>query len=179
MAHFCFSSFIVMSSLIVLSKAMIPSFGLETTGSIRAGLRDTDFRIRPSLGTQVETPTFRVSIADLTNFPALAGQDVQSTIVRVELKAGERFLTHFHPRGSETLNVLKGTFRVSFRFAGVGEVRNITNIIRTGESTVFPQGLVHTEECISTNDCVFLSVLGSADAGTVPVENWTSLLRYT
>lgn len=117
----------------------------------------------------MNTPTFKVSIADLANFPALAGQDVQSTIVRVALKSGQPFIRHFHPRASETLNALQGDFRISFIFEGLGEVRNVTNIIRAGESTVFPQGLIHETTCISKSDCVFLSVLNSADPGTVPV----------
>lgn len=147
----------------------IPSFGLQTATAIRSKLRDQDFRIQFTRATQVKTPTFQVSIADLTRFPALAGTDVQSMIVKVNLKAGEPFIRHFHPRGTETLNALQGTFRVSFRFEGLGEVRNVTNVIRTGESTVFPQGLIHETTCISKGDCVFLSVFNTADAGTVPV----------
>lgn len=148
--------------------ARIPSFGLMTAGSIRSGLKDRDFRIQPSKGTQIVTATFKVSIADLTNFPALAGQDVQSTIVRVFLKSGELFFRHFHPRGTETLNALQGTFRISFLFEGLGDVRNVSNVIKAGESTVFPQGLIHETTCISKGDCAFLSILNSADPGTIP-----------
>lgn len=166
-----FSSFLALlaaSSLLSLSAASIPSFGLQTAGGIRAGLKNRDFRIRPSRGVVLNTPGFTVNIADLSKFPALAGQDVQSTIVRVELKAGVPFIRHYHPRATETLNALHGTFRISFIFEGLGEVRNVTNVIKAGESTVFPQGLIHETTCISKSDCVFLSVLNSADPGTVP-----------
>lgn len=162
-------AFLLISCLFPISFATIPSFGLQTAGSIRSGLRDRDFRIQLSKGAQIETPTFKVSIADLTKFPALAGQDVQSTIVRVFLKGGKPFIRHFHPRSTETLNALQGTFRISFIFEGLGEVRNVTNTIKAGESTVFPQGLIHETTCISKGDCVFLSVLNSADPGTIPV----------
>jgi len=159
----------LLSCLFSLSLASIPSLGLDTAPAVRSGLRDRDFRIQFSRGIQVTTPDFSVSIADLSNFPALAATDVQSTIVRVSVKAGRPFFAHYHPRGTETLNALQGTFRISFRFEGLGDVRTVTNIIRAGESTVFPQGLIHETVCISDTDCAFLSVLNSADPGTVPV----------
>lgn len=156
-------------SLGTSTLAMIPSFGLQTATSVRSELEDKDFKITPALGIRVDTPDFRVRIADLTNFPALAGQDVQSTIVRVTLKPGASFFRHFHPRGTETLNALRGTFRVSFAFEGLGTPRVVTNVIKAGQSTIFPQGLVHETKCISQKGCTFLSVLNSADPGTVAV----------
>ncbi len=162
-------SLLALAALLTTSLASIPSLGLSTAGAVRSGLRDRDFRIQFPRGTQINTPNFKVSIADLNNFPALAATDVQSTIVRVSLKSGQPFIPHFHPRATETLNALQGTFRISLRFEGLGDVRTITNTIRAGESTVFPQGLIHETTCISRSDCVFLSVLNSADPGTVPV----------
>lgn len=79
---------------------------------------------------RVDIPDFNVRIADLTNFPALAGQDVQSSIVRVNLRPGAVLFRHFHPRGSETLNALRRTFMVSFTFEGLGTPRVVTNVIR-------------------------------------------------
>eukprot|EP00177_Eucheuma_denticulatum_P004735 GFKZ01008610.1.p1 GENE.GFKZ01008610.1~~GFKZ01008610.1.p1 ORF type:complete len:170 (+),score=1.89 GFKZ01008610.1:294-803(+) len=161
-------TFFLLTSLIGLSCGSISSFGLQTAAGVRSNLRDQDFRIRFGQGVQINTPNFRVSIADLTNFPALGAQDVQSTIVRVNLNAGEAFITHHHPRATETFNALQGSFRNSFLFEGLGNVRNVSNIIRAGESTVFPQGLVHSTVCISRSPCVFLSVLNSADPGLIP-----------
>eukprot|EP00177_Eucheuma_denticulatum_P002688 GFKZ01004829.1.p1 GENE.GFKZ01004829.1~~GFKZ01004829.1.p1 ORF type:complete len:165 (+),score=6.81 GFKZ01004829.1:136-630(+) len=162
------NAFIFLASLIGLTFANIPSFGRQTAAGVRSNLRDQDFRIRFSQGAQVNTRNFRVSIADLNNFPALGAQDVQSTIVRVNLNAGQAFVTHHHPRATETFNALQGSFRNSFRFEGLGNVRNVSNVIRAGESTVFPQGLVHSTVCISRSNCVFLSVLNSADPGLIP-----------
>jgi len=158
---------LALAALLNTSLASIPSLGLSTAGAVRSGLGDGDFRIQFPRGTQINTPNFQVSIADLNNFPALAA--TESTIVRVSLKSGQPFIPHFHPRATETLNALQGTFRISLRFEGLGDVRTITNTIRAGESTVFPQGLIHETTCISRSDCVFLSVLNSADPGTVPV----------
>lgn len=147
----------------------IPSLGLETAAGVRAGLRDGDFRINFSRGTRIETANYTVAIADLANFPALGAQDVQMTVIRVSVKAGRELFTHLHPRASETVTLLRGTSRVAFTFEGLGDARRVSNVLRKGESTVFPQGLVHETSCISKKDCVFLAFLNSADPGIVPV----------
>lgn len=159
---------LALTALLNLARAAIPSLGLTTAEGVRSDLADSEFRIRFNRGTQINTPAFDASIADLTNFPALAGADVQSTLVRVTVRAGETFFAHFHPRATETLNAVRGTFRISFRFEGAGDPRIVTNVIRAGESTVFPQGLIHETVCISDIDCRFVAVLNSADPGTIP-----------
>ncbi|KAI0565331.1 Cupin [Gracilaria domingensis] len=146
----------------------IPSFGTQTNGAIRGQLADNDFRIRPEQGVIINNPNFRVRVADLSNFPALAGQDVQAQITRVTLKAMQPFIPHYHPRGVEVLNAIRGSFRITFKFEGLNP-RTVTNIIHAGESTVFPQGLMHETVCISKRDCEFLSTFNSADPGFVPV----------
>ncbi|PXF46457.1 putative germin-like protein 2-3 [Gracilariopsis chorda] len=150
------------------AAASIPSFGLQSAAGIRSGLQDSDFRINPSKGQIINTPGFTVQIANVADFPALGGQDVQSQIVRVLVRAGQPFIPHYHPRGTETLNALAGVFRVSFLSEGLSP-RNVTNILHPGDSTVFPQGLPHETVCISKMDCLFLSVFNSADPGLVPV----------
>lgn len=151
-----------------LASTGIPSFGLQTAQGIRNELPNSEFRIDPRKGTIIKTPDFTVELADLSNFPALAGQDVQAQITRVFVRARKPFIPHFHPRSSEVLNAIRGTFRVSFTTEGLNP-RVVTNVIRSGQSTVFPQGLVHKTTCISKQDCMFLSVFTSADPGLIPV----------
>lgn len=156
------------AALVNQAVASIPSFGLQTAAGIRSALQDSDFRINPSKGQIITTDTFVVQIASVADFPALGGQDVQSQIARVVVRAGQPFLPHYHPRGTETLNALAGVFRVTFLTEGLNP-RNITNILHPGDSTVFPQGLPHATTCISKSDCLFLSVFNTADPGLVPV----------
>ncbi|CAN8072180.1 unnamed protein product [Agarophyton chilense] len=146
----------------------IPSFLTQTNPEIRSKLADKDFSINPENGIILNTPNFRARIADVTNFPALGAQDVQTQIVRVTLKAKQTFIPHYHPRGTEVLNALAGKFRVTFKFEGLNP-RSVSNVIHAGESTVFPQGLIHETVCISHHDCEFLSTFNSADPGLVPV----------
>lgn len=58
---------------------------------------------------------------------------------------------------------------VSFLWDEGNKPRIIRNVLNKGDSTVFPQGLVHLVKCISKIDCTFIGVLNSGDPGTVPV----------
>lgn len=149
------------------ARAMIPSFGLETASAIRSAFNDSDFVLNFNRGQEIDGGTFTAQFVDLNTFPVLAGQDVQSTLVRATVNAGTAFPTHSHPRASETFTVTKGAFEVFFVFEGLVEPRVVRNIVRKGEATVFPQGLAHGVKCISKYTCIFDAVLNSADIGVV------------
>lgn len=165
-----------MSSLIVLffvsflgsCFGAIPSFGMQSATEIRESLKDSDFRIRVQKGGLLESENFTARIANFKKFPALAGQDVQSEIAAVVLKAGKPFFKHLHPRGAETLNVLEGVLRVELQKEGINP-EIIKNVLKAGESTVFPQGLFHDAFCVSKSDCRFNVVFNTADPGLVVV----------
>ena len=139
-----------------------------TAPFIRDNLNDTAFMIDPSRNVILRNKNFRVEVALLDNFPVLAGADVQAQITRVWVRAGQTFIRHIHPRSSEVLTVIRGVFEVSLTTEGL-EPRTIRNVLRTGQSTVFPQGLPHVERCISKRGCKFQAVFASADPGFVPV----------
>lgn len=157
-----------LSALLSLSFARIPSFGLQSSLAFLSPLIDSDFLIDFDNAAPIDTPDFNVRVANFADFPVLAGQDVQAQIVTVNVNAGKPFIPHFHPRGTEVLNALKGTFEITITFEGLNP-RKVKNIVKAGQSTVFPQGLIHETVCISKEDCRFLSVLTSADPGLVPV----------
>ena len=158
----------VLLSVIAVCNASIPSRGLITAAATRATLSDEDFLIDPSRNVVIRNENMKVELADLNTFPALAGVDVQSQISRVTLRPGQAFVPHFHPRGAEILNAIRGRFEVSFTTEGL-QPKTIKNVVRQGHSTIFPQGLPHTTKCVSRSYCQFLSVFTSADPGLVPL----------
>lgn len=157
-----------MALTLTLTSASIPSIGLQTARVTRMDLPDSAFKIDPRRGLIVRTPNFVGMVADVSNFPALGATDVQTQIVRVHLRAGKSFFRHYHPRSSEILTCLRGSLEVSFSFER-SNPRVVMNIIRTGQSTVIPQGLLQTTRCISKTNCTYLSVFTSADPGIVPI----------
>lgn len=151
-------------ALLSVATAKIPSTGLRTAESARLKLKDRDFKISPRKGIILNTPAFEARIADLTNYRALSLVDTQFYIARITLRSHKTFPTHFHPRGSEVLTVLKGAIRVSFRMENGRVVRNKLHV---GHTTVFPQGLPHDIKCVSRRDCLMLATLNTADPGNV------------
>lgn len=113
-------------------------------------------------------PDYTAEILNYQSFPVMASIDIQSTLIRATIKAQKPFIVHYHPRGSETLTVLEGTIRIGMKFEGLMG-REIENEVKKGQATVIPQGILHSFFCSSTVDCVFMSVLNSADPGTIVV----------
>ena len=159
---------ILFFSLFISSQARITSFGNLTSGTSRAMLKDSDYVVNPSDGNILNNSNFQVEIANVVNFPVLGLVDVQAQIVRVTLNPGAEFVPHYHPRGTEILNALKGVFEITITEEGLSP-RKIKNIVKAGESIPFPQGLIHETKCNSTGECLFLSVFNTADPGLVPV----------
>lgn len=164
------SSLLFLTAVVLsIAHARIASFGMQTAVNARNELKDTDFVVDPRKGAIINTPNFRVQIADLSNFKVLGLIDVQSQIVRVNLDAGADFIPHFHPRGVEVLNAIRGVFSISITYEGLTP-RKVTTIVKAGQSIPFPQGLIHETRCISRGKgCEFLSIFNTADPGLVPV----------
>lgn len=158
---------VIAAFLAMNASARITSSGLKTAAQIRDELSDSEFRITPSKGLIIRDRNFTVRLADLTNFPALSGADVQTQFILATIQPGKELVTHHHPRASEFLFNIQGTFRVSFTTEGISPKR-ITNVIPQFSGTVFPQGLVHTTKCISSWPCHFVSTFNSADPGLIP-----------
>lgn len=147
----------------------IPSFGLQSASQFRNKLKSSDFRIPFRRASVTRTADFVVRGANFARFPVLAAQDVQSQLSQVFVRPGGSFVRHYHPRSSEIIYVFKGIFRVLITDEG-SNPRIINIVVRTGEATVFPQGLIHQVSCISKRSaCGYVAVFTSADPGTVPV----------
>lgn len=166
MSSSIFTSLFTFCYLLSLSYASIPSMGLETVISARASLNASDFKIVPAKGVLFRTDAFVARIANLAKFPALAGADVQTQIVHVTVKRRKRFPNHYHPRGTEYLYMLSGVIRVTMKTEG-RMPQTFVNVLSRNEATVFPQGLIHTIECISKSYCNYASTFNTANPGLV------------
>lgn len=161
-----FTSLFVFLYLLSLGHASIPSMGLETVVSERASLNASDFKIIPAKGVLFRTDAFVARIANLGNFPALAGADVQTQIVHVTVKGLKHFPNHYHPRGTEYFYMLSGVVRVTMKTEG-RMPQTFVNVLSRNQATVFPQGLIHTIECISKRYCNYASTFNTANPGLV------------
>lgn len=156
------------ATLLALCQSAIPSFRQQSVATERSKLTDKDFLINPGTGIVATTPNFTFSIAGFDTFPILAFPDVQSFILHASVNFDKAVFRHYHPRATETLYVIKGTFSVQIIFEGIGDNRVVDIKVPRGRSTVFPEGLAHATTCKSTSGCVFVSIFNFVDPGFIP-----------
>lgn len=78
---------------------------------------------------------------------------------------------HHHPRATEILTVLEGTFYAGFITSNLqnGENKLFTKILNKGDVFIFPQGLIHFESNIGHTPAVALSAFSSQNPGVVTI----------
>src|SRR6202034_4501740 len=78
-------------------------------------------------------------------------------------------LPHTHPRATEILYVVSGTFESGF-FQENG-AHFVMNTIVPGQATIFPQGSIHFQQNLNCTSALFVAAFNSADPGVQTVAN--------
>ena len=124
-----------------------------------------DFLTSP-LGTTQGNGGIQVN-ANSQTFPAVIGHGVAMTVGF--LRPCGINLPHTHPRATEFNIVVRGTLA-----AGLfqeNEARFITNVLKTGQATIFPQGAIHFEQNIGCEPAIFIAGFNNEDPGVSTVAN--------
>jgi len=95
------------------------------------------------------------------NFPAIIGHGISMTLGIIE-PCGIN-LPHTHPRATEILISVSGTFRAGF--IAENGARYIGNNISDGMLTIFPQGSVHFEQNEGCEPAIFVAAFNNEDPG--------------
>lgn len=107
-----------------------------------------------------------VKPVDVETMPSLVGEGVSYSVFQIE-PCGIN-LPHVHPRASEILYVINGSnIRAVFTEENGGRV--ISNIMRQGHVTFFPQGLIHYQQNLGCETANYISALNHADPGVVTI----------
>jgi quercetin dioxygenase-like cupin family protein len=119
-------------------------------------------------GLQNVSGTFAtVTPLNLGKFPALEGLGVSSAVL--QFPAGSINVPHTHPRGTELLLVVQGPLDV-----GLIDTTNklFTQTLETGDSFVFPKGLVHFQINNGNSELVTaIAAFSSSNPGLVRLPN--------
>ena len=102
---------------------------------------------------------------NIDTLSSLAGEGVSMAYTVV--KPCGLVLPHVHQRATELILVVKGTFQTAFVEENNG--RTIINTLTAGQSTFFPQGLIHQEHNIGCEEAIFVSAFSSEDPGALTV----------
>ena len=122
--------------------------------------------------------------ANIDTFPVLKDEKVSNALFSINPCAQNT--PHVHPRGTEIFYVIQGTFKTFFVEENGGRV--IVNDVSAGQTTIFPQGLIHGQINTGCEQAIFLAAFGTEDPGVqqtannlfrLPVESLTSAFYLT
>ncbi|KAG6546558.1 hypothetical protein Mapa_012107 [Marchantia paleacea] len=147
-----FTSAMSTAALLVLASLAVPhlqvyaadpeeirDFGHPSKGTPLNGNYFTFTKLRNIV---VEQGAFaNVTAANVNGFPALSGLGVSNALL--SYPPGSVNVPHIHPRGTETLFIIKGTLHVGFIDTSVPVPRLFVQILQKDDIFVFPRGLVH------------------------------------
>eukprot|EP00168_Porphyra_purpurea_P014876 TRINITY_DN4393_c0_g1_i4.p3 TRINITY_DN4393_c0_g1~~TRINITY_DN4393_c0_g1_i4.p3 ORF type:complete len:292 (+),score=55.51 TRINITY_DN4393_c0_g1_i4:451-1326(+) len=118
--------------------------------------------------TPTTTPQGAIVSGGLENLAVFGLSSVDSAFTRFTLQPGAHNLAHTHPTASETLFSISGTMDVFFVEANETP-RLVQSVLAPESVTVFPEGLIHGERCISDEPCEFISFFNTGDPAVVTV----------
>lgn len=151
----------VLADMILLSQAQFP-----TRQKFRNQFKASDFKFDLNNFKFDDEAGGTIQPLDVNNMPALQGEGISYSLFNIE-PCGVN-LPHLHPRATELLYVIKGSNIVT-SFVEENRGRTITNVLSTGEATVFPQGLLHFQQNMGCETATYISALNSEDPGVLTV----------
>lgn len=120
-----------------------------------------DFRDIPA-GT---LPGARLRLANADTFPILGAPDVQSSLIKVRIEAGNVPFENRHPGGAELTFILQGKLEFTLRFRSPHRI--VRNTFKKGQAAVIPKNVFHDVKCLSQFDCLALVLFNVVDPGSV------------
>jgi len=105
--------------------------------------------------------------ANAATFPATVGQGM--TLAMLNLGPCSMLPPHIHPRATNFVVAISGTTR-TYMIAENG-ARTVTETLRPGQMTIFPQAAVHTMMNIGCENAQLVSALNADDTGTTNLAN--------
>jgi len=151
-----------------VSSGLVCVVKLQTAQQMRSKFNATDFKFNlagsaPNVVGLAGTGR-RASVSEL---PSLKGVGISSVLFHIE-PCGIN-LPHVHPRATELFYVVEGQFQTGF--LEENEARFILNNLTQGETTFFPQGLIHFEQNLGCTNATFLSAFNHEDPGVQTLPN--------
>ncbi|XP_019161362.1 PREDICTED: germin-like protein subfamily 1 member 20 [Ipomoea nil] len=143
-----------------------PKFVTADDFYIAAGLNT------PAGGTKFTSVGLIANVIDVDRFPGLNTMGL--SFGRVDFEPNGLVSLHYHPRGSEVVFVLKGTFYAGFVTSNAqNSGKNIlfAKILNPGDAIIFPVGLVHFLYNVGRTNATAFASFNSQKPGIVNLAN--------
>lgn len=123
-----------------------------------------------NVDNQVGSSVTRVTTMNLPGLNTLS-----LSLARIDVAPYGVNTPHHHPRATEVLTVLEGTFYAGFVTSNLpnGENKLFAKVLNKGDVFIFPQGLIHFESNIGKTPAVALSAFTSQNPGVVTTASAT------
>lgn len=115
---------------------------------------------------------FAANVVDVNTMPGLNTLGI--SIIRVDFEPGVLVPLHTHPRATELITILDGTFYAGFLApdaANVFKSRLFSKILNPGDVFVIPQGLIHFQYNVGHKNATLLASFNSQNPGVVTIPN--------
>eukprot|EP01024_Parvocaulis_polyphysoides_P014024 TRINITY_DN1561_c4_g1_i1.p2 TRINITY_DN1561_c4_g1~~TRINITY_DN1561_c4_g1_i1.p2 ORF type:complete len:256 (-),score=37.89 TRINITY_DN1561_c4_g1_i1:503-1270(-) len=133
-----------------------------TAAEFRSNFQAEDF-VFDLFGALEDTPGGQISPLDVANLPSLQGSGISQSLFVID-PCGIN-LPHIHPRATEIQTLIKGN-NVLAGFVDENANRvPFFNVLKEGETTFYPQGLIHFQFNQGCEPVTLLSALNSEDPG--------------
>ena len=152
---------------LLLLFAFINKVKLDTAMQRRQKFAASDFKFNLLGKPNIVGAGGNSKTAFVSDFPALEGNGISSVLFHIE-PCGIN-LHNFHPRATELLYVIQGKLQTGFLEENGG--RFISNNLNQGETTIFPQGLIHYVQNMGCKNATFISAFNNEDPGVLTVLN--------
>ncbi|XP_019161707.1 PREDICTED: germin-like protein subfamily 1 member 20 isoform X4 [Ipomoea nil] len=126
----------------------------------------------PAGGTNISSVGLITKLLDVNQFPGLNTMGL--SIARMDFARNGLIPPHTHSRGSEVVFVMEGTLYVGFVTSNPlnGEKNKFfTKILNSGDSFIFPVGLVHFLYNVGRTNAVVFAAFNSQNPGHVTLAN--------
>ncbi|XP_016511639.1 germin-like protein subfamily 1 member 7 isoform X2 [Nicotiana tabacum] len=123
-------------------------------------------------GNAMPNSGFAANVVDVNTMPGLNTLGI--SIIRVDFEPGVLVPLHTHPRATELITILDGTFYAGFLApdaANVFKSRLFSKILNPGDVFVIPQGLIHFQYNVGHKNATLLASFNSQNPGVVTIPN--------
>jgi len=152
------------------ANALVRSTNVFASNRLRSAVPDPAFVFTPGAPANLrQLPFGSLSLGAVDQHPALGGADVQMAYTVASIHPGATLPAHLHPRATELDYIVRGTIQTVIVEENGSGRSTITVKASAGQLSVIPEGLIHSQTCVSAEPCRFVATLNSADPGTLLV----------
>jgi len=150
------------------ADAIVRSSNVFAANTLRSVVPEEAYVFTPGMPDNLrQLPFGSLSLGAVNQHPALGSPDVQMAYTVASINPGATLPAHLHPRATELDYIVHGTIQTVIVQENGSARPTISVTVSAGQLSVIPEGLIHSQTCVSAEPCRFVATLNTADPGTL------------